>query len=562
MILQVYPALVSQAGVVSPQTGATWVTHPDQPGPDVPPVGRSLFDRLFTRAVDAGLEYQIPFPFESLISHLESAVTNQEGKAVSHVMIPIGRSLQRAAASPDYFRYPRHLISLNGESRVSGNQAGFAVQNRLFIAYQEKARQLEVISYNENAGRFEFQVVHNYDAGEEATVEYTSRPTCISCHQNGGPIFAKSPWDESNFNAGVASAIAGARPEKYASMLDAIGFDAAIMDLSTNYANYLAVTQLIWQQGCGSDLAATQSGVRCRAGFLNAMLQYRLSGELGFNARDPAWSSVEQAVAGQWAKLWPDGLLIPTADIPDVNPFDLQADDPSLDPLTPREPRDLWLQPGKPFLRGLVEQQSSALIPADDRRLDAKLLALSEGKNDLIELLEVDCALSLTARDGTSWQLGLNCIDPGALRLDLDLTFDGSVVGNSIIRLIRLSSGEIAWNTGFLNPVLRVSGNSASISSGLVNTKTGLSARLTSGNRLHRIQLDWDPQQLDAGDITTTARVTLWMARDYRFIEQAIHKLSGDTLAGRTDALATLPFRRDAVMSGIYRYLGVEELDW
>ena len=60
----------------------------------------------------------------------------------------------------------------------------------------------------------------------------------------------------------------------------------------------------------------------------------------------------------------------------------------------------------------------------------------------------------------------------------------------------------------------------------------------------------------------TRARVTLWLADDYSRLAQAIDRLSRDTLAGQVDALATLPFRRKAIMLNIYRYLGMKELAW
>ncbi len=61
------------------------------------------------------------------------------------------------------------------------------------------------ISYNEKAGRFEFQVVHNYGPGLTPTVSYASRPLCMGCHQNGGPIWSEPPWEETNSNPRIVS---------------------------------------------------------------------------------------------------------------------------------------------------------------------------------------------------------------------------------------------------------------------------------------------------------------------------------------------------------------------
>ena len=59
--------------------------------------------------------------------------------------------------------------------------AGMLLADRLYLGYQEKAATIEVISYNETAARFEYQVVRDYREGGAAEVYYADRATCIAC---------------------------------------------------------------------------------------------------------------------------------------------------------------------------------------------------------------------------------------------------------------------------------------------------------------------------------------------------------------------------------------------
>jgi hypothetical protein len=50
-------------------------------------------------------------------------------------------------------------MAVDGEGAPSAARAALLLRRRLFAGYQENAGIIEVISYNEAAGRFEFQVV-------------------------------------------------------------------------------------------------------------------------------------------------------------------------------------------------------------------------------------------------------------------------------------------------------------------------------------------------------------------------------------------------------------------
>ncbi|MFK7827584.1 MAG: hypothetical protein AB8G05_25795 [Oligoflexales bacterium] len=73
---------------------------------------------------------------------------------------------------------------------------------------------LEVISYNPQDARFEFQVVKNYKKGSEPELYYAPRNLCTSCHEGQIPIFPSEPWTETNDNNVIGKAIMEARGSK------------------------------------------------------------------------------------------------------------------------------------------------------------------------------------------------------------------------------------------------------------------------------------------------------------------------------------------------------------
>ena len=181
-----------------------WIINASSAGPDVPNVGHSLFDLIFSTFQSGHSDYQIPYPFSALIQRLRNHLDPSE-ESVKKVRIPIGRSLRRESAAPDYFHSPRIVIAADAEPIEVQGQAGLNLKGRLFLGYQESAEILEIISYNPEAGRFEFQEVRNYGVGLKPKVTYANRPLCLSCHQNAGPIFPKEPWLETDSNLQVSA---------------------------------------------------------------------------------------------------------------------------------------------------------------------------------------------------------------------------------------------------------------------------------------------------------------------------------------------------------------------
>lgn len=310
-------AVLARADEIAP----TWAVDRGAPGPTLPPVGRSLFDAEFSSDVAGEVRYAVPFPFATLLERLVA----RSGGQVRAVLIPIGRSLQRSAASPKFFESPRVVVAVVGDASGDSPDAlsaagaspasaigGGPLNDRLFLGYQERAAIIEVISYNEDAGRFEFQVVENYRAGAEPRVVYAERSTCAACHQGLAPIFSRPLWDETNANADVARRLAIVGTE-FHGVPAALGVDVPdAMDAATDRAGRFALYQRIWSEGCGP---AGASATQCRADLLGEALRYKLAGR---HWRGPGSrrAAIAAHLTQRWTELWPGGLAVTDPDIP------------------------------------------------------------------------------------------------------------------------------------------------------------------------------------------------------------------------------------------------------
>jgi hypothetical protein len=136
-----------------------WSADPKSPGGNLPVQGRSLFDRLIG-------DEPVPFPFSALVEKIARHSPNPK-----IALVPLGRSLQRTASAPDFFAFPRFIVAADTDPAA----AGITLKDRLFLGYNEKAAIIEVISYNDDAARFEFQVVKDYRDSAQPKVFYANR---------------------------------------------------------------------------------------------------------------------------------------------------------------------------------------------------------------------------------------------------------------------------------------------------------------------------------------------------------------------------------------------------
>jgi hypothetical protein len=342
------------------------------PGADRPPAGMSLFDRL-TTGPDG--RQDIPFPFEHLIARIEAAAgCSADQPCTRSVLIPLGRSLQRVAASPDFFTHPRIVTA------VVRDGGGKLLRDRLYLGFQDRASVMEVISYNETLGRFEFQIVDNYAAGRQPQATYARRTVCVSCHQNHGPIFSQQVWLETNANPAIADRLSVAR--KVFSGVDARGNTdiAQSIDDATDRANRLMLTQRLWTEGCGEG----DAGTRCRRAAFVASLQFALTGGRGYaNGDEDFQTAVVARLAQRAGEVWPAGLSLPDPDIPNRDPLIVPAEmtgpalanvDVRFDPLVPRGPLEtLAVGDGRGMAHELVRGLSEFWAARDRIALTARL---------------------------------------------------------------------------------------------------------------------------------------------------------------------------------------------
>lgn len=383
---------------------------------DLPPAGtRSLFDHLVAQADG------VPWPFEKLVAMVGKQ--DPVGARPLTLLIPDGRSLLKGQAD---YAHPRVLMAADFQSPGSPASLGLAPRGQLFLGYTEQANEIEVISYNEVAGRFEFQLVQDYTANGARRLVYAKRAICESCHQGATPIFSVRPWSETNGQPETAQALHYRQPpselvtrvptDSY------LGFPLAVplavperYDELTDIGNFIVASQKLWLDQC-ADAA-------CRRVLLKLALAYaRAPGD--FVAEGPAVVALRQLQALAKAK----PIAVPQSDLPNRDPIgegkgikgwwrtlfkpkinlgdgaktneDLAAFDrlpklpPAQDPLSSRAPKRLLTAQDIDGVYGLA-----SLFTADDiRRLQAangfNWAQVEQGVDHLPESFFTDAAFS------------------------------------------------------------------------------------------------------------------------------------------------------------------------
>jgi mono/diheme cytochrome c family protein len=581
-------------GIVS---GGDWAVDPTVAGENLPLVGRSLFDFLVVRKQGERKVYDVPFPFTALVKKLEAELQPDAygGGAVKGVLIPLGRSLQRTSAAPEFFTYPRVVLAADAEPRVARSHAGMLLRDRLYLGYQEKENLIEVISYNEAAGRFEFQVVKNYRARGDAQVRYANRVVCIACHQNAAPLFSRQVWDETNANPRIAALLLKQKRTFYG-IDPGRGVDVPnAIDNATDRANLYSAYQLLWRAGCMSD-NHDERALRCRANLFIAALQYRLSGRQHFDSASPAYREyVVTAFARSARTRWPAGLHIPNPDLPNRDPFmsrtatiaENAAPTPEgvsvqtsfaenvdilavFDPLTPRRALEIWSVGQTTTLARLVAGLSEFLAEADVRRIDAHLYRTATQRQIRRTVYESDCEFRRTRRSAGGYRIDFDCWTmpvPDEHRMTLRGRFyakDGKVTAG---RLDRLKLGAAAHAPEFTDTDV-ASGTVARIGERLVATlrlaRGGGHARGGDGDALEVMRLTWraaEPAEKTKTS-STSGRAILKVVHDFAPVQQAVEQMLRDTLDRKLDALSDKPFRRASLMPALFLRLGMKPLTW
>lgn len=276
------------------------------PNTDLPPEGtRSLFDQLVAQ------NGALPYPFESIVDWIASL--DAEGRRPTTVLVPHGRSLQKGKSS---FADPRVVLSAD-ITPPAGAALTPPIKGRLFLGFVDAANEIEVLSYNEAAGRYEFQLVQDYCEGCTPRIVYAKRNVCLTCHQNASAIFPVRPWEETNATPAIAAQIRAAYPD--AERLRGVPVSVRLsepeaIDNATDIANMVPLAQRIWLDGCGNG----DAGQRCRRLLLEQALRFALT-----PGSFDAGSGKARALVQQFEANWPQrGFEVPDNDLQNRDPLE------------------------------------------------------------------------------------------------------------------------------------------------------------------------------------------------------------------------------------------------
>jgi hypothetical protein len=525
------------------------VVDPAQPGESLPPRGRSLFDRLFTRERNGKAEYDVPFPFEKLLDRLDTQLVRDRASsqpASKRVLIPLGRSLQRTAAAPGYFKFPRVIVAADSHPASS---SALLLKDRIYLGYQEKSDLLEVISYNESAGRFEFQLVKNYRAGAAPQVVYANRNLCFSCHQNGAPIFSRALWEETNANPEIAALLV-ASGKRFYGVAPERGVDIPYaIDIAIKRANGFARTQRLWQEGCGgADLPARH----CRSALFTAALRHVLAEGRKVPSKSSFTGSATLAhFRAESIRRWPAGLALSASDIPNRNPLHrhnngvgyeagktISAHVPArFDPLVPRMASEIWHADSPDAIEDLVSGLTEFVSATDRKRLEAVLAV----RPATIVPHRMPCRF-----DYQPSQVSVQCESiESKSSAKLAGTFD-----------LRRSSGHLDYLT------LQGSGTFNAVSLRAAAPKSHEQIVFTPAFRLGATQqqrgADGNPLthitfHFNAND-RTQGRATVEMRQEFNAIEDAVTTLAESDAGAKLFAAA--PFPREQLFAALFNQLG------
>jgi len=514
----------------------TWVVTPSVAGDNLPPSGRSLFDQMFAVTRHGRSNIELPWPFEALLNRLDSELARDPNSPLppaKRVLIPLGRSLQRTAAAPDYFAFPRVVVTVDSEN---GPNSTLFLKDRLYIGYQEKSAVLEVISYNESAGRFEFQLVKDYRAGGQPQVFYANRNLCFACHQNGSPIFSRALWDETNANPQVAQLLAAelvSAHRSFYSIPPGRGVDIPYaIDNATERANGFALTQKLWREGCGNDDGPAR---RCRAGLFVAALRHALSGGQRWTPDDNFRNTVADPLRRETTRRWPGGLAIGNPDLPNRNPLagltDWPADKPAriarahvaarFDPLLPRPSRETWHPAAMEAINTLIAGIAEFVSAADRNGLE---IAMARQPGLTMDRKSASCR-----------------IEPAASRWSMQCAPSSGQNGPTLSATLALKAGRpisgrvsrlnLPGGTALSNLEMKASSGKASFAL----RQNGHVPRSADGDALERLRLRLDPAN------PALAELTLEIRPDFAKVEQAVAAILDSSDGERLFAAGPIP---------------------
>jgi hypothetical protein len=361
---------------------------------NLPATGRSLFDILTTVQTPDGPRLKVPFPFDDLRS-LIKARAHLSKRHIAETLLPIGRSLQRAAAAPDFFASPRVVLGVIGAPINFPKATTLQLKDRLYLGYQPKAETLEVISFNEEAGRFEFQVVENYAPGKEPREVQSQRSLCLSCHRGGGPIFSDPPWSETPANPEIAARLSMAKgpPPPNPDSITARQQSVEKLHRSVGAAIRLLHASAYWAGVC----TAPNTARHCKTTLLSTVLEHRLSGRRSFGQGDlQGRRETENFLEKSQRFSWPNGFEIASPFIEDVDPLSPMTvkDRGTANPLSQAPPLRVLDVGAIAGNNQIIDLLGEAFTDADIRWLEETLLTVAESVGAPRRVARVPCAIA------------------------------------------------------------------------------------------------------------------------------------------------------------------------
>ncbi|MFL6291240.1 MAG: hypothetical protein ACJ759_10125, partial [Thermoanaerobaculia bacterium] len=308
----------------------------------------------------------------------------------------------------------------------------------------------------------------------------------------------------------------------------------AAIDAATDRANRIAVYQLLWREGCGSN--------ECRAAAFRSALQDRLSGGLH--------EGMGEELRRAWEVKWPHGLAIPDPDIPNRNPLASHRSNAAIagvasvpatlsseesrrlgglvlrshvpaafEPLNPRPPLEVWTKDTGP--ERLIEGLAGFLTDEDTRRLDEALFSRGIRRQQQT----FPCEVSTQPR-GTGQRVKFRCAD----NLEGRIFLEGSLVtGGTIEKLGELRDLE----------VMEGKSGPGEVEIRVAQRLSGLHARRADGKAVETLRLSYD------------GKAVVVFLDDFSIVKTLIQDLPAGVFS-------SAPFRRAAVLGALFNKLGLE----
>jgi hypothetical protein len=574
----------------SPHEGS-WVKVPDpeKVHQDLPPAGSSLFDKLFSKKQSSG-EVIYNFPegaFKELVESLRQKLVDPDG--LEGLILPLGRSLQRHHSLEKegkstkigdlplaekkafqelggwsvldlfrhpllnkyivpFFQYPRVVVAFNSNfAEQEGDDLSELIKKRLYLGYHNHSKILEVVSYNREAARFEFQIVRDFQKGGKKQAFYANRALCTTCHQNQGPIFSRRLWKETNANQPLIQNLLETHLVDKDPLVDPlnptyfgvpirVGADTAqSFDTNTDESNDISLYQKLWREGCAS--------LACRALAFEYMLRYRLQNKKRhFVELDSFRQEFVPIMKTEWEMAgWMPGLVRFGPDIAFRDPF---------------TSRDLGLQPSE---LNLSVAEFINFIPFDFEPASERPLYFPGSEKDELNFLSLDPhsfekeletqEMILGLADEFLTEQDVKNLDQALVELSAEQKISTWNLGHCYIDQVgqeiydcEKSQAEFLQSFWQLKPLSE--GNEASVFA--VSTSTGLPLRTPQGYLVRRLVAQWDTEE-------ELAKIELEVVDDMAWLISATKKMAEEN----HPAFAAANFQRPLMLQGLYQALSL-----